>query len=323
MELNKKASILFLISVILFLGLSVVLGFFSGIDPNLFYLLNSLAISIPAFLIPAIIFRRKYKLPRSGAPTAAMVLLAIGLGVGCIFMNQSLSYLTEAIFGNIRVVSNSTTSETIMGLDLWVMVIALAIVPPISEELIMRGTLLECWRRYSPVGALVLTSVLFGLLHAAPSSLLIYMGLGLLLGSVYLITRNYWLCMIIHLINNLVSVIGAVIMQQYGGAEAAAEEASEAVSWMSPAVPYFILFILSGIMAAAIILPLMILLKNHCMKNRLGKYSEAALSEAQAPIAEGEAAPALMRDPVLWIAILLLVLINLFSGLMEFGVIQL
>ena len=30
-----------------------------------------------------------------------------------------------------------------------------------------------------------------------------------------------------------------------------------------------------------------------------------------------------MRDPVLWIAILLLVLINLFSGLMEFGVIQL
>ena len=327
MDLNKKASKLFLICVILFLGLSVLLGLFQGMDPNAFYLLNSLAVSIPAFLIPAIIFRRKYKLPRSGAPTAAMALLAIGIGVGCIFMNQSLSYLTEAIFGEIRVVSNSTTSETIMGLDLWVMVIALAIVPPVSEELIMRGTLLECWRRYSPAGALVLTSVLFGLLHAAPTSLIIYMGLGLLLGCVYLITRNFWLCMIIHLINNLVSVIGAVIMQQYSGAEV--EEAYEAASWLSnTAAPYIILFVLSGIMAAAIIIPLMILLKNHCMKNGLGMYSEAARSEAERSEAEllkaeGKAAPSLLRDPVLWAAILLLVLINIFSGLIEFGVIAL
>ena len=81
MDLNKKASKLFLICVILFLGLSVLLGLFQGMDPNAFYLLNSLAVSIPAFLIPAIIFRRKYKLPRSGAPTAAMALLAIGIGL--------------------------------------------------------------------------------------------------------------------------------------------------------------------------------------------------------------------------------------------------
>lgn len=320
MSLNKKASLLFLISVILFLSLSGVLGLFGGVDPNLFFLLNSLAVSVPSFLIPAIFFRRKFRLPRSGVPDPVLFVTAIGIGIGCIFLNQALSYLTEALFGSLRVVSNSTTAETIMGLDVWVMIIALAIVPPVSEELMMRGTLLECWRRYAPVGALILTSLLFGLLHAAPSSIIIYFGLGLLLGAVYLITRNVWLCMIVHLINNLVSVIGAVAMK--GMPEGATEIGLESVSWLGDSsATYMILFVIGLVVAGIILAPLLISLKYRCSKKKLGMYAEKT-EEAQVPH-EGEEGKSMWNDAILWLTILLLVLINVFSGLIEFGVIKL
>ncbi|MBR3383522.1 MAG: CPBP family intramembrane metalloprotease [Clostridia bacterium] len=327
MSLNRKASVLFLICVGLFLMLSTALGFLGGADPNLFYLLNSIAVSVPSFLIPALVFRRRNAMPRFEAPRGSLILLALGIGIGCIFLNQALSCLTEVMLGDIRVISNSTTADSIKSLHPITMIAALALIPPVSEEFLMRGTLLESQRRLSPAGALIITSLLFGLLHAAPSSLLIYVGLGLLLGGVYIITGNVWLSVTVHLVNNLFSVIAAIIMQaseDLPGAAAAAEESAELASNTGA---YIIMFFVYAGLACAALIPLLKVLKNVCRRHSLGMYSPEAQAEAAA---KAELPPeirrlrtrTLLHDPVLWAAIILLVILNVISGLIEFGVIR-
>ena len=122
MRLNRKASLLFLISFALYLTLSVVLSFGIGLIENssddLLYLLNALVVSIPAFLIPALVFRRRNELPRFTAPRFGHIMLAVAIGIGCVNLNAALSMLNSAIFYNVDIISNSTTAETIVGMML-------------------------------------------------------------------------------------------------------------------------------------------------------------------------------------------------------------
>ena len=339
MRLNRKASLLFLISFALYLTLSVVLSFGIGLiedsSDDLLYLLNALVVSIPAFLIPALVFRRRNELPRFTAPRFGHIMLAVAIGIGCVNLNAALSMLNSAIFYNVDIVSNSTTAETIVGMNGWNLLFSLAIIPPISEEFLMRGALLESWRRYSPLGAVVITSLFFAFLHLAPSSLIVYFGLGVLLAVVYLITRNVWLTVVVHLVNNLSSVIGALALKYMGGAEELAEEAGD-VSGMLNGIfdsraGLFGMFIAYSLIAAAILVPLLFALRAIYRRNKLGMYAEES---SPAGIAEnGEIAPletavpeektSMWSDALLWVAFAILVLFNIVAGLSEFGIIKL
>lgn len=344
MKLNKKASRLFLICLALYLGLSFLAGLIarmiSAEGEESLYLLSA-AVSIAAFLIPALIFRRKYALPRFKAPRIGQIIIALILGVGTIYLNEALSYLNNAIFFNVEVTSNSTTPETILGLSLPTMLIALAIVPPISEEFIMRGTLLEVWRRYSPVGAAFLTSLLFALLHIAPSSLIIYMGIGLILAVIYIITRNVWLTVIVHFVNNIFSVLAALLIKSQGGLEALqqSEEAAEAGALDISALAntqsgLIMLFFYSIIIAAIIIVPMLLLLRSSCRRRKMGMYAEEESTEPEEPAEEAVFAPeepsegfeekgSMWNDGLLWATLIILTVLNIVMGLTEFGIIKL
>ena len=128
MSINRKASILFLICVALFLVLST---FFLPLivrTAEQMYLFNALFVSVPAFLIPAIVFRRKHRFPLFRAPRFTHILLAILCGIGCILLNEALYFLTEAIFFGIEVDSAATSAESITGMNTFVMFIALAVI---------------------------------------------------------------------------------------------------------------------------------------------------------------------------------------------------
>ncbi|MCR5808347.1 MAG: CPBP family intramembrane metalloprotease [Clostridiales bacterium] len=350
MPLNRKASILFLISFALYIGLSFVVGLALPKDgsDDLLFLLSSVAVSVPAFLIPAVVFRRKNRFPFAPMPRFSHILLAVIIGVGCIIMNVALSNLTNALYFGIEVDSNSTSSDTIMNLASWNMVLSLAIIPPLSEEFIMRGALLESWRRYSPFGAAIITALLFALLHLAPSYFLVYLGIGLLLACVYLITRNVWLTVIIHFVNNLATVLAALSMKSSGLDPTAVAESPDAAdvfaNLMGSATGYVFLGLIYGAVAAAIIVPAVLGLKRSCQRYGLGKYSaggDAFLprKESKDPLAElyyddqptdeavikGETdeggKPSMWKDAVLWIALAILIILNVVAGLQEFGVI--
>ncbi len=343
MKLKTKASLLFLICCTLYLALSALIGvpaLIFNASNNLLFFLNALLVSIPAFLIPAVVFRRVNKFPFFKAPKFWQIVLAAVIGIGCVNMNQSLTYFNAAVFYNIDVASNSTSAETVTDLSVLNLFFSLAIIPPIAEEFLMRGTLLESWRRYSPVGAMIITSLLFALLHAAPSAFIVYFAIGMLLALVYIITRNAWLTVIIHFVNNLSSVIAALFLKYLSAdpspeAVAAESELSIKLSeFMESRLGYLVYAFIFMLIAASFIVPGVLILRAVFRKKKLGKYSEGEIVEIEGErllmplpelkdcaLANGNRI-AILEDVMLWVAIDLLALINILSALSEFGIIK-
>lgn len=93
--------------------------------------------------------------------------------------------------------------------DLLVNLFIMALLPAIAEELFFRGSLQKTLLRMSgkPWLAIVISSAVFGLLHGTFFKLLPIFTLGLLLGTVYHITRNLWYTITIHFLNNAFAVV--------------------------------------------------------------------------------------------------------------------
>ena len=210
MKLDRKAALLFLISFSLYMSLSILIGFLlpENSSQTLQMLFNAFGVSIPAFLLPAIFFRSKNDFEPFKFPPFTHVLLALVLGLGCIVLNIALSDLIMAITYNIEFSSMAIdVQSTVDRSNVWVMLAAVALIPAVSEEYLMRGALLETWRRgRGPAAPVILTSLLFALLHMAPGYLPVYFAMGVLFAIVFLVTRNVWMTAIIHFMNNMLSV---------------------------------------------------------------------------------------------------------------------
>jgi membrane protease YdiL (CAAX protease family) len=88
----------------------------------------------------------------------------------------------------------------------WPLLFAVLVVgvgPGIGEELMFRGFLGRgLVGRYGVVAGVVLTSLLFGLIHLIPSQAIFAALMGIPLHYVYLTTRSLWLPMLLHFLNN-------------------------------------------------------------------------------------------------------------------------
>lgn len=94
--------------------------------------------------------------------------------------------------------------------------ITIVIAAPLIEELIFRGIILNgLLQRYSPVKSIVLSSILFGIVHLNPWQFVSAFIIGAFSGWVYYRTKKLSLSILIHLVNNLV----AFVIMYFIGAE--------------------------------------------------------------------------------------------------------
>lgn len=91
--------------------------------------------------------------------------------------------------------------------------ISIVIAAPIIEELIFRGIILHgLLQRYSPIKSIIISSVLFGIVHLNPWQFVSALIIGIFSGWVYYRTRKLTLSIIIHSTNNLFAFIGMYFM---------------------------------------------------------------------------------------------------------------
>ncbi|WP_462280693.1 lysostaphin resistance A-like protein [Salinivirga cyanobacteriivorans] len=82
--------------------------------------------------------------------------------------------------------------------------ISIVIAAPVIEELIFRGIILDgLLKRYSPVKSIILSSVLFGIVHLNPWQFIGALIVGVFSGWVYYKTRKLTFSILIHAANNL------------------------------------------------------------------------------------------------------------------------
>ncbi len=85
-------------------------------------------------------------------------------------------------------------------------VISTALVPALCEEYLFRGVILTNLMPYGKVNAVIISSLLFGLMHQNGGQIIYTTVAGIALGLVYVRTRSLWGGMLIHFFNNLFSV---------------------------------------------------------------------------------------------------------------------
>ena len=89
------------------------------------------------------------------------------------------------------------------------------ILAPIFEELIFRGIVLDGFlKKYSPLKSIIISSILFGLLHLNPWQFVSAFLGGLFIGWIYYKTRSVSLAIFIHFINNATGALGSIFDEE-------------------------------------------------------------------------------------------------------------
>ncbi len=97
----------------------------------------------------------------------------------------------------------------------WGAFLKVAIIAPIVEELIFRGVILHGFaRNYSRLRSVVLSALLFALFHLNPWQLPATFMLGLLLGWIMVYTRNIYLAIAGHSLNNILVLLSITYSEQ-------------------------------------------------------------------------------------------------------------
>jgi len=91
--------------------------------------------------------------------------------------------------------------------------LTLVIAAPIFEELIFRGIILDgLLKKYSPTRSIVISSILFAVVHLNPWQFIAAFVIGIFSGWVYYATRNLTLSILIHAVNNSLAFISMSFM---------------------------------------------------------------------------------------------------------------
>ncbi|WP_310482807.1 type II CAAX endopeptidase family protein [Chamaesiphon sp. VAR_48_metabat_403] len=100
---------------------------------------------------------------------------------------------------------------------LWLFFGTAAVAAPLFEEFLFRGFLLPSLTRYMPVwGAIVVSGLVFGVAHLSLSEILPLTTLGIILGVVYVRTRNLLAPMLLHSLWNSSTLVSLFILGNGG-----------------------------------------------------------------------------------------------------------
>lgn len=154
------------------------------------------------------------------------VLICILMGICCFILNLAVSAFFNGLIqllgyeGGVGVSGGGTT--VIDPNSVWALIINLvlvALLPAICEETAHRGMLLQGMKKVGTVRAIVYSSLLFGLLHLNINQTFYAIILGLIMAATVVMSGSIIPAMLIHFLNNGLSVYLAFAQQTgwFGG----------------------------------------------------------------------------------------------------------
>lgn len=119
------------------------------------------------------------------------------------------NYVLSELFGNPENVSIPQNVPDFLWLLLSVCILA-----PVTEELLFRGVIMKLLSPFGIVTAVVVSSVMFSLLHVSPAGIIVFFAMGVVLGIVRYVSGSVVACVAVHAISNFYSVIETVFYNQ-------------------------------------------------------------------------------------------------------------
>lgn len=182
-----------------------------------FIALNSIfSIGLP-FAIGGIYLQNKtgteiFKFNKPAGMSLSILAVPFGFFI-CLIANYVTSVIATAAstFGVELSLPETSTPSGFFGRFAYI--IAIAVVPALVEELGMRGAVMQPLRKYGDTFAIVVSAVVFAILHGnliqAPFAFMA----GLAIGYAVCLTESLWTGVMIHFANNLYSVFAGFLVE--------------------------------------------------------------------------------------------------------------
>lgn len=172
-----------------------------------------------AFLLPALFFflmaGKGKRAPRTEfcwhRDTLPYLFIGVGIVTAAAVLNGILlDFFDFTKFEETYYEATSASSAA----EAFVSLLTLAAVPAFVEEFLFRSVILENLRPYGEEGAILASSLLFGLMHGNPGQFLYATVAGLVFGYIYLKTGNIWCGVLTHFVNNASSVLFTLLAER-------------------------------------------------------------------------------------------------------------
>lgn len=200
-----------------------IIGLFNNDDFVVSYALNTFLEFITFFVFFAVIVKilnlNLSKTCSLGMPDRkGLALPCISLSLALCFAGALLTGLlnifTKLIF-NAEPTMTAFSADSATPFNFMFMLLNAAIAPALIEEFAFRGAVIGIFRRYGDVGAVIISSVMFALVHRnfvqIPYTLMFGLGLGL----TRIITNSIWPCILAHFLNNAILVVFTFVPSEY------------------------------------------------------------------------------------------------------------
>ena len=169
--------------------------------------LASLLMAALCLLVPMVVLQRSgracgYALHKGRSRVPVWVLLPIFMGV-VVLANSVISLLRTllSLLAGVPAAQSAALPESGVGMFFYFMTVC--VVAPVLEELFFRGTVQQMLRFWGARFALLLTAVIFTMMHTSLWDLPVVLVLSLLLGYCYEVSRSVRSCILLHFTNNL------------------------------------------------------------------------------------------------------------------------
>lgn len=258
----------------------------------IFYMLvYMIAMGFPMVLVSLIARRRVNPFSPAKRVNAVDFLLALAAGLAmCVIANFAASYIMSILqaFGIQQPSMPDTMVNTPLSLGLNILIFA--VLPAFLEEMVFRGYVLQALRPHGDGMAVVVSALLFGLMHGNVLQIPFAFLIGLVLGYVVVQADNIWIAVSIHFLNNFMSV-----MLQYVGFHTASDEAFDRLSLM--------VFVIIGLVGLGAVIVLA------ARRSRLTQRVQGSRS----PLTASERTGAMLSAPAFTVAVVLFVIVAMMS----------
>ncbi|MCR5042312.1 MAG: CPBP family intramembrane metalloprotease [Clostridia bacterium] len=164
--------------------------------------------------------REPIPLGAAKSPSTALLLIPIGLAA-CMFGNFIVSYLNtflQSLFSVEFTMPDYDVPTAPKPAAMYFL--RSAILPPLIEELCLRGFIMQPLRRYGDRFAIVMSAFVFALMHGNMVQLPFAFIAGIAIGYCVAVTGTLWTGIAIHFLNNAVSVAESLLIASGMGAKA-------------------------------------------------------------------------------------------------------
>ena len=194
------------------------------------YVIHSALVVIMVYIIPLLItalifksfknykgkFRTLYKKPKRFARAMGAFPATFGLGHGTALLTLLVSFLISRAIGGetfIEDLLRPPTVETTTNMaSVFMMMFMLVIIAPIFEEIWTRGIMYDALKPYGTGMAIIISSLIFGIMHGSLSMLFYTTAYGLALGYIRYATDSLLIVTILHAIVNSIAAVMLLLL---------------------------------------------------------------------------------------------------------------